>query len=264
MILLLSLACTDPEAIAVAACQAVPTVSPDAASVALLTPLITAKDLAAVTGAEPTAGQAAVGDLSPLRAGTTCTVESVEGAGSGAWAVALKRSAPSVGSDGALGAAVDTEFTWQVTDAEGGRAAPGLVAAAAMRKSIAEARAEGDVRRAAATTRTLAKSFPDPTLTVDVALAEAELERDDYRDQLTAAFDGADDTNVQGHVENAGDRALTGVVVTATFQVSGSPVDSVQAVGDLPAGGSVPFEIPITAGAEGSVKFTASDFVFAD
>ncbi len=178
MILTLSLfACTDPEALAVSACQAVPTLSPDAASLEVLRPLISSKELAAVEGAEPTEGQKRVGaeGLAELRSKASCSVESVEGAGSGAWAVSLKRTLPEVLADGSFGDPIEAEFTWQVSTAEGGRAMPGLVTAAAMRRSIAEAREQDDLRRAVSTTGTLSRSFPDPTLSVDVALAEAEL-----------------------------------------------------------------------------------------
>lgn len=259
MLLLLSLACTDPEAIAVAACEAVPTVAPDAAGLARITPLITAAELAAVTGVEPTAGAQAVGDLAPLVAQTSCSADSVEGAGSGAWAVALTRTAPQVGADGSIGEAVTTSFTWQVTSDEGGRAEPGLPKAAAMRRSIAEALGEGDLRRVAATTRTLASSFPDPTLAVDVALAEAALEKSEY--DIGAAFVGANDTHVQGQLENTGDRALVDVTVTAEFEGAGSTTAQVASVA---AGETVSFEVPLAPGAAGGVVLQVSAFEFGD
>jgi len=191
--MLFLLACTDPGAVAVAACEAVPVLSPDAASIGLLTPLITAKELESVAGAEPTAGFSAVGaeGMAELRAGTICVVESVDGAGSGAWAVSMVRTQPVVNADGTLGAPVETAISWQVTSAEGGRAEPGLPKAVAMRKSIEEARAEGDLRRAASTLRALSSSFPDPTLAVDVALAEAaEADADAEKEAAKLAAQG--------------------------------------------------------------------------
>jgi hypothetical protein len=262
LILLALLGCTDPEVLAVSACEAVPGLSTDTAGLTALEPLLTPSAFAILKEAEPTEGQKKLGEagLAQIRAGTSCTVAQVDPAGSGRWAVKLKRTAPVVGPDGAIGAAEETEFEWQVVDSDGGRVDVGMEKAASMRRSVAEAVEKGELRRAASTLRTLSRSFPDPALAVDVALAEAALERADYASKLSNTFVDASDTEVHATFTNSGDRPVGGVSVGGNFETPEGEVVATATLGEVAAGASVEYTLAIPEGASGKVKLSTEAY----
>jgi len=256
------LGCTDPGPLAVSACEAVPGLSTDAAGMALLEPLLIDSSVAILKDATPTRGQEVLGaaGLAQLRAGTTCTADQIDSAGSGRWAVKLTRTGPSVSADGTIGASVTTPLEWQVADTDGGRVEIGLEKANSMRKSAQEAAEKGEHRRAASTLRALSKSFADPVLAVDVAHAEAAQDKAEYDKKLTNAFVAAEDGSVSATFTNSGDRALTDVTVGGDFETPDGPIGADAAIGAVPAGESVDYKLPIPDGAEGSVKLKTRTF----
>ena len=256
LLLLTLLGCTDPGPLAVSACEAVPGLSTDAAGMALLEPLLIATSVAILKDAAPTKGQEALGPdgLAQLRAGTSCTADKIDAAGSGRWAVKLTRTAPTVAADGTLGATETTALEWQVADTDGGRVDVGLEKANAMRRSATEAAEKGEHRRAASTLRALSKSFADPALVVDVALAEAAQDKAEYDKKLSNTFVAAEGGSVTASFTNSGDRALSGVTVGGDFEAGDGVVTADAEIGDVPAGETVEYKLTIPDSAEGSVK----------
>jgi len=259
-----STGCTDPEPVALAACQAVPGLSVDAAGLALLTPLLTDDELAVLRGGEQTRGHARLGDdaWAQIRAGAACEIASVESAGSGRWAVAMRRTAPAVTPAGAIGDAAAVELAWQVVDVDGGRAEVGLVKAAARWKSAKEAAQKGNLKLAASSLRALANSFPDPMLAVDVAEMEAAEEMAAYQKKLSHTFGAAGAGEVTATFTNGGDRPLSEVVAVGFFESAGGPLRSEATMTDVPAGATVEYTLPIPDGADGSVKLKTAKWSF--
>jgi hypothetical protein len=254
----LLLACADPEPPALAACEAAPGLSVDAAGLALLRPLLVADEIAVLEAATQTRGHAQLGDagLAALRAQTSCTVDTVFSAGSGRWAVTLTRTAPSIGADGSVGDAVTTQLEWQIVKGDGLRVETGLKRAAAMRKSAEQAVVEDDLLRAASTWKTLARSYPDPVLAVDIAHAEAALEKAEYAGNLRHQFESADDTQVVALFTNGGPVPLTDVVAYAVFDSSEVEVK----LGAIAANETVEYHVPIPEGVQGGVKLKTRSF----
>ncbi|MCB9764229.1 MAG: hypothetical protein H6739_30940 [Alphaproteobacteria bacterium] len=260
---LLLLGCTDPEPIAKAACQAVPGLSVDPEGLALLEPLLTPTEGTLLAQAEPTLGLTAAGPatMAKLRAEASCEVGEVESAGSGRWAVPVTRTAPSITPDGQLGEPETTELSWQVVADDGGRVETGLKKAIAMRKSAHEAVEQDDLRRAASTLRALKKSYGDPALAVDIALAEAAFDKREYARKLQNVFVSADDV-VVATLTNSGDKALSAVTVAADFETAEGPKRTTAALTDVAAGATVEVRLEIPEGAEGGVKLSTADFEF--
>ena len=256
------LGCTDPGPLAVSACEAVPGLSTDAAGMALLEPLLIETSVTILKEATPTKGQEVLGEagLAQLRAGTSCTADQIDSAGSGRWAVKLTRTGPSVSADGSIGASVTTSLEWQVADTDGGRVEIGLEKANSMRKSATEAAGKGEHRRAASTLRALSKSFADPVLVIDVAQAEAAQDRSEYEKKLSNAFVAAEDGTVKATFTNSGDRSLTGVTVGGDFEAGDAVVVADADIGDVPAGETVDYTLTIPEGADGSVKLKTRDY----
>ncbi len=258
MILSLLLACADPEPPALAACLAAPGLSVDAAGLALLEPLLVRDEVEVLRTAQPTAGHALLGDagLARIRAETRCTVESVESAGAGRWAVKLKRQAPSVSATGDIGALETADLGWQVVKGDGLRVETGLKKAAAMRSSAAKAVEEDDLMRAASSLRALSRSYPDPALAVDVALAEAALEKADYRANLRHVFEGTEGSDLVATFTNAGPLPLADMVAVAVFENT----EVVAPLGAIAAGETVEYRLPIPDGEQGGVKLRTRSF----
>lgn len=264
LIALSLLGCTDPEPVALAACQAVPGLSIDAAGRAMLDGVLTDEELGILDAAEPTLGLQTLGEagMKEIRAKTTCVVTKMESAGASRWAATISRTAPSVTPEGALGDPVETELTFQIVDVDGGRAEIGMKRAAAQRASIAEALAEEDYQRFASSWRALERNYPDPVLPVDVAAAEALEARMDYRKSVELTFKEAGDGMVQAEALNTGDKPVASALLSATFE--GSDESPEATVGALPPGEVVAWSIPIPAGAEGNVKLTVNSLEFAE
>lgn len=213
-------ACSDPKPVAQKTCEALPTASPDPVGLELLEPLLTEDEFAAYESAEPTLGMQEHGDkLAELRAQTSCTVDDVQSAGSGAWAIKLTQTRPAVEPDGSLGAPVETKLEWQATKKDTVRMDIGLRRAASMRKSVKEALESGDIKRVASTWRALSTAFPDPFAFVDIEAAEAYEARAELAGKLEAAFDRVEDGQVVAKVENPTDVALSAAIVSFTFKV---------------------------------------------
>lgn len=259
-LLLLSFACTDPNDVAKRACEAVPGLSMDAEGQAVLAQLLVASELESIKGSEQTEGHKLVGDagLATIRDGAQCTVDSVDSAGSGRWAVVLTRTAPSVGADGAYGEPQNSTLEWQVVSDEGGRVEAGVAKAATMWANAKAARDEGDLMRAASSMRALRNTFPDPVLAVDVALMEQAEEVQSYTKSIVHTFLSAEGEEVIASVQN-GDKALSKLVATATFDVGSQEID----LGPIEAGAALEYRVPIPEGAEGSVQLTTGSLELA-
>lgn len=260
------LACTDPAKVAVAACQALPGIAAHPEDLPMFEGLLSAKDMDALRKAAPTEGlkKVSAASLAAMRGKTTCTAGEVNGAGSGRWAVQLHRSAPTVLADGREGPVAEQDLEWQVVDEEGGRAELNLEGAAIARKNLDEAIEKEDFKRYAGGWKSLAGRWADPLLTVDVAVAEALLERMEYGKQLQHVFVGAADGEVLATVSNPGNRAVAELRVNAVFESSGGPVHSEANIGPLPAGGTLEYRLPIPEQAEGNVRLRTLDLRFAE
>ncbi|NOY26937.1 MAG: hypothetical protein GXP62_13795 [Oligoflexia bacterium] len=265
LILMLALAWTDPAAVAVATCQALPGIAIRPDDRALFQPLLTAKDLGVLDKAKPTHGLKRVdaATLAQLRSQTTCVAEETNGAGSGQWAVKLTRTAPTITGDGAVGPVTEQTFEWQVTDEKSGRVDLNLTGAAIARRNADEAIGEQDWKRYASSWRALAQRWLDPLLAVDIADAEALQDRMEYSEKLEQTFDKASDGLVQATVENTGDRAVKSLVVDATFESGKTPLHSQTTLGAVPAGGKLNYTLEIPEGAEGKVALHTTDLSFA-
>lgn len=263
---LLLLACTDPEPVAIAACQALPGIAAHSQDLPLFQPLLTAKDLAVLGKAAPTRGLERVpaATLAELRTQTTCTVVETNGAGEGRWAVKLTRTAPTIDGTGAVGPAAEQTFEWQVSDEEGGRVDLNLEGAAIARENLDEAIDQEDWKRYASGWRALAARWPDPVLPVDVAAAEALASRMEYTTKLQHAFVGAGEGLVQATVTNQGDRAVQAQVVDAVFESANGPLHGRVELGPLAAGASLTYTVEIPDGAEGNVRLRTIDLALAE
>lgn len=265
LILILTLACTDPAAVAVATCQALPGIAIRPDDRALFQPLLTAKDLGVLDKAKPTHGLQRVdaAALAQLRSQTTCVAEETNGAGAGQWAVKLTRTAPTVTADGAVGPSTEQTFEWQVTDEQSGRVDLNLTGAAIARRNADEAIDDQDWKRYASGWRALAQRWLDPLLAVDVADAAALQDRMEYGKKLEHTFNKAGDGLVQATVQNTGDRAVSSVVVDAVFESGETPLHSQAKLGAVPAGGTLAYTVEIPEGAEGKVALHTVDLSFA-
>ncbi len=266
LIVLLALACTDPEPAAVAACQALPGIAVLETDLPLFETLLSAADIAHLRQAEPTRGLQAVDapTLATMRSQTSCTVEEVNGAGSGRWAVKLSRTAPTVDASGAVGAPDTQQFEWQVIDEDGGRVDLNLVAAGIARKNAEAAIDEEDFKRFSAGWRALSHRWPDPLLTVDVAFAEALETRMDYAAKLQHSFDGAGEGMVQATVQNTGDKAVAAMRVDAVFESADGPLHARADLGAVAPGQALAYQVEIPDGAEGNVRLRTIDLLFAE
>jgi len=255
-------ACSDPGAIALSTCAALPGLSVDPVGLQLLTPLLVPDEVELLRSAEPTQGLELVGaeGLAALRESTTCSVVSVDSAGAGRKAVVLSRRTRAVQADGSLGEPATREFTWQVVD---DLVETGLVKAVSLRNSSALAVTEGDLRRAAGTLRTLSKSYPDPLIAVDLAAAEAAFDHAELSEELAHSFVSADGGTVVGALVNGSSRAVTELVAEGVFTTPAGEVVGSATVGDVEAGAEVRYEIAIPDGAEGSVKLRTASFQIA-
>lgn len=265
-LILLLLACTDPEPVAIAACQALPGIAAHSEDLPIFAPLLTAKDMAVLGKAAPTRGleKVSASTLAGLRARTTCTATETNGAGEGRWAVKLTRTTPALDSQGVAGAPVEQSFEWQVSDEEGGRVDLNLEGAAIARENLDEAIDQEDWKRYASGWRALAARWPDPVLPVDVAAAEALATRMEYAGKLEHSFVGAGEGLVQASVRNTGDRAVRGQVVDAVFESAGGPLHSRVELGALPAGQTLEYQVAIPDGAEGNVRLRTLDLALEE
>lgn len=259
MILILALGCTDPNDIAVRACEGLPQLSMDAVGQAGLAELLVASELKTIADAPQTAGHSQVGDegMAELRKGTNCVVDSVDSAGSGRWAVSLTRMSPTVDKDGVIGAEETLTIEYQVVADDGGRVESGVSKGATMWENSHEAAREADFMRAASTMRALKNTFPDPVLSVDVFQAEQAEELDSYSKSLVHTFVSAEGDEVVGSVQN-GDKALTALTVKAAFDVGEQTVE----VGPVEAGAALEYKVPVPDGAEGNVKLSTASLSF--
>jgi len=262
MIIALLLACTDPGPAALRTCELSPGLSIDAQGLALLEPLLVLDELAVLRGATPTEGHTLLGDagLARIRKGTSCELGPVESAGSGRWAVSLTRTGPRVTAAGVLGPPESVELSWQVVSSDGLRVETGLTRAASMRASAVAAVEEGDLMRAASTLRALARSYPDPTLTIDIALADAAQEKADYASQLSHVFVSAEGSALSAPLTNRGTYPLASVTAVAIFEGSSEvPVE----LGAVAAGATIEYAVPIPADAVGKVKLETRAYELA-
>jgi hypothetical protein len=237
---LLLAACTDPEPVALEACRAMPQLATDAAGLELMRPVLDPREVALIEKAEPTLGLQKVGSegLAKLRAASTCAIDEVDSAGTGRWAVKVKRTIPTVAADGTIGDPQEQVLEWQVVDGDDHPyVETGARYASSKRASIAEAIEQRDFKRVAAGWRGLVNEFPDPVLTVDVADAEDQDEGWEYRNKLAVrAFGATDPHTLVAVVSNTGDRPVRRGVFALTTEVEGEKVSAMATTEAIPPG----------------------------
>lgn len=235
--------CSDPKPVALAACQALPQLATDAAGIEALRPHIDPREVALLESAEPTRGMQAVGSngLATLRSAVQCTVDQVESAGSGRWAVTLTRSQLAVAADGTIGDPHTVTLEWQVAEGrEGIFAETGIREASTKRKLLASAAEEHDYMRLAAGWRGIVQSFPDPVLTVDVDAAERLDGGWTYRKKLVPVGAGAlDPQTLALQVQNAGEQAVDHVVMDLKYVADGQEGHLALQGGPVAAGATI-------------------------
>ncbi|MCB9779209.1 MAG: hypothetical protein H6742_11650 [Alphaproteobacteria bacterium] len=237
------LGCSDPKPVALAACQALPQLSTDAAGIEALRPHIDPREIALLEAGEPTLGMQKVGSdgLATLRSAVQCTLDLVEPAGSGRWAVSLTRTQLQVAADGTIGEPHDVKLEWQVAEGQGGIfAETGIREASTKRHLLATAAEEHDYMRLAAGWRGIVQSFPDPVLTVDVAAAEHLDSGWTYRQQLVPVGAGAlDPETLALQVQNAGDKDVERLVMDLSYVAGGEEGHLMLEGGPVAAGATV-------------------------
>lgn len=253
LIALTLLACTNPEAPALTACQAVPGLSTDAVGLAQLALVLVPSEVALLASAEPTAGQVALGSdgLATLRSQTTCEVTATNSAGSGRWALTLRRTLPTVDTDGTLGEPQEQTLAWQVVSDDGVKVETGLGIADSMRRSIAEAVEQEDYARATASWKAIQRTYGDPVIAVDIAQAEAAEEAWRYRRKIDGWVESVGETEVVIAAENQGKQDITAATLTITFTGITAPVTT--ELGMIKAGETARMSLPIPDGAVGKV-----------
>ncbi|MDG1484178.1 MAG: hypothetical protein P8R54_31595 [Myxococcota bacterium] len=255
IIALTLLACTDPEAPALAACQAVPGLSTDDAGLAALSPLLVAAEIDLLKAAVPTRGQVVLGSegLAKLRAQTTCAVTANNSAGSGRWAITLSRTLPTVEADGTLGEPQEQTLEWQVVSDDGARVETGLGIASSMRGSIDEAVEQEDYARAASSWKAILRTYGDPIIAVDIAEAEATEDAWLYRRKIDGWVERVDSAEITIAAKNDGDRDIVGATLTVTFELADGKRPLSALIGAVKAGETGRVTIPIPEDAVGKV-----------
>lgn len=266
-LLLFLMACADPAPVAQQACEALPVLAADPASLELLAPVLAQADYDALTSAAPTQGLETVGaeGLAALRGKASCTVKLVESAGQGRWAIDLQRSLPVVQPDGSLGEPETVELAYQaVKTPDGIRIETGLAGAAITRKSAETALDEGDLRRWASTWRAIANKFPDPLITVDIAKAEAVFLRDSYRSKIVGKPVGIDEeeNTLKGEISNTGKQAASAIQLRVDFAVGEETVSESTTIEALAQGAKAEIAVPIPEGADGKVHIEVLSLEF--
>lgn len=255
LIALTLLACTDPEAPALAACQAVPGLSTDDAGLAALSPLLVSAEVDLLKAAAPTRGQEVLGSegLAQLRAQTTCSIKATNSAGSGRWAVTLSRTLPTVGADGALGESQEQTLEWQVVSDDGVKVETGLGIASSMRGSIAEAVAQEDYARAASSWKAILRTYGDPVIAVDSAEADAVEAAWLYRRELDGWVEMVDSAEVTIAAKNDGEKDIAGATLTVTFDLADGKRPVTATLGAVKAGETGRVKVAIPEDAVGKV-----------
>ena len=266
-LLIFLMACADPAPVAKQACEALPGLATDPAGLQLLAPLLAKVDYDALASAQPTLGLQLLGSdgLAELRNQASCTVGAVEGAGQGRWAVDMERSLPVVNLDGSLGEVETTPLSWQaVKTPDGVRVETGLAGAAIMRASAEQAFEEGDLRRYASSWRAIVKKFPDPLISVDVAMAASSIDAWEYRARVRGKPVTIDEEagTLQAEITNQGDRAVRALRVRVDFEVGSQTVSQALVIESLEANTTAPVDVPIPEAADGKVHIEIESLEF--
>jgi hypothetical protein len=227
-------------------CRAVPGLANDAVGTELLTPLLVADEVDALSQGAPTLGLIQVGEvgLAELRSQVSCRVLDRTGD-----EVLIERTLPVVGPDGAITDALEVrQMGWRLLD---DRVEIGLVDAQARWRRVEGADPEAVVAQLIAIERLLA----DPVLAVD--LHNANLLADVHQAQmaLTSTFVDARMGVVHAELINNGGRPIKAATVLARFESGASERVT---VGPLAAGQRVPYTVQIPEGANGGVRLQVS------
>lgn len=203
MILLL-LACLDPQP-AIDLCLAQPGLHQDPAGVALWSPLLEPDELALIQAAAPTQGSQLLGPegLAALRTTSTCVVERHERSGE----IHLRRERPKLNGQGEQVSYTTEELHWTLSK---GRVNTGVSQALLLRQS---AENEEDPERSAEAWVRLYGAFPDPTLDVDLSLAEDRALAETVRLQTTNTFHNRQDDTVHAELVNRSEHDLASAVI---------------------------------------------------
>ena len=187
--LLLLLACLDPMP-AVELCLEAPGLHSDPSSVDAWTPFLDPAELALLTATEPTQGSLVLGPegIDQLFLSSQCTVLSHQRSGE----IILERERTRLNAQGKQAGRVTETLNWTLVD---GRVHIQAAQAIAKRE---QAMKEEDPELAAESWVAVTRILPDPTLDVDLALAEARALANTARLQTTNTFH-----NRQGEVVHA-------------------------------------------------------------
>lgn len=271
MLFLLAACSKDPAPIAKQTCEALPLLATDPQGLALLEPLLTARDFNALEEAEPTEGLRLVGEegVAALRAKVACEVKNVKPV-SGGWEVTLEQRVPEVKPDGTLGDLQSHEFTWTVKRGRDLHVNTGLFRASAMRRKVEYAIEDDNYVRASALWRELQEQFPDPLIAVDIARTDAVAIERAYREKMRGnlvAIEAGEEPGskvLKAELTNRGGRNVSEVLVQVRFDV-GESVEAVETrVGPLESGKTEPFQVDVPEGADGGVHLVTTRVTFGD
>lgn len=187
--MMLLMACLDPGP-ALELCVALPGLHHDPASVAAWTPLLDPEELTLLTQAEPTQGSQILGPagIQAVSSSASCSVLSHQRSGE----IVLERERLRLNAQGEQQGRMTETLTWTL---DKGRVHLNAAQAIAQREQAQE---EEDPERRAEKWVAVMRTLPDPTLDVDLALAEARVLLEQVRLQTTNTFH-----NRQGEVVNA-------------------------------------------------------------
>jgi hypothetical protein len=203
-VLLLLLGCLDPTP-AIELCLANPGLHSDPASVAAWTPLMEPEELALLTTAQPTQGSVLLGPegIQALSSTATCTVTAHERDGQ----IELERERYRLNAQGEQRGRSTETLRWTLVD---GRVHINAAQAIAQRDIAVK---EEEPERAAEQWIQVMRTLPDPTLDIDLAIAEASALAEKTRLQTTNTFHNRQGDLVHAELVNGSAHDLSSAIV---------------------------------------------------
>jgi hypothetical protein len=203
-VLLLLLACLDP-APAIELCLANPGLHSNPTSVATWTPLLDPEELALLTGAQPSQGSVLLGPqgIQTLASTATCTVTAHQRSGE----IELERERYRLNAQGEQTGRGTETLRWTL---QAGRVHINAAQAIALREKAFE---EEEPERAAEQWIRVIRTLPDPTLDVDLAIAEASALAQQTRMQTTNTFHNRQGELVHAELVNGSPHDLASAVI---------------------------------------------------
>ncbi len=202
--LLLLIACLDP-APAIELCQANPGLHSDPASVAAWSPLLDPEEFDLLTSTQPSQGSVLLGPqgIQTLASTAACTVTTHQRSGE----IELERARFRLDAQGRQRGRLTETLRWTLQD---GRVHIHAAQAIAQRQKAME---EEDPERAAEQWIRVIRTLPDPTLDVDLAIAEASALAQKTRLQITNTFHNRQEELVHAELVNRSAHDLASAVI---------------------------------------------------